>query len=159
MWNAGGGRGTYSLESGGDLSERAAEYEVADGETVRRAAETLLHHAHFVPGVPLDLQAPALATQQTDKRTDLQVQILFTRYTNGNEKLQSTEIAVSQMQQKLELLKPILIEKNQLNGVMLINLQKKQKEVQYLHLGQRTERPLPKRWENMQRLAQRGRWS
>jgi hypothetical protein len=49
------------------------------------------------------------------------------------------------MQQKLELLKPILIEKNQLNGVMLINLQKKQKEVQYLHLGQRTERPLPKR--------------
>jgi hypothetical protein len=42
---------------------------------------------------------------------------------------------------------------------MLINLQKKQKEVQYLHLGQRTERPLPKRWENMQRLAQRGRWS
>jgi hypothetical protein len=43
--------------------------------------------------------------------------------------LYTTEEEVTKMQQKLEKLQPILMQKNQENAAMLITLQAKQKEV------------------------------
>lgn len=59
-----------------------------------------------------------------------QVQIydLIQHYTNGLDKLRSTEDSVSKMQETLENLQPILQVKNEENAKMLVILQEKQKE-------------------------------